>query len=55
MHKHKTGLTRRESLQVGYSGLMGLGLPSILAGQARAETSEQYNAVLKGKLSLIHI
>ena len=49
MHKHKTGLTRRESLQVGYSGLMGLGLPSILAGQARAETSEQYNAVLKGK------
>jgi len=49
MHKHKTGLTRRESLQVGYSGLMGLGLPSILAGQARGETSEQYNAVLKGK------
>ena len=49
MHKHKTGLTRRESLQVGYSGLMGLGLPSILAGQARAETSEQDNAVLNGK------
>jgi len=29
-HAHRTGLTRREILQVGYSGLMGLGLPSML-------------------------
>lgn len=30
-HTHRTGLTRRELLQVGYSGLMGVGLPSVLS------------------------
>ena len=29
-HAHRTGLTRRELLQVGYSGLMAVGLPSVL-------------------------
>ena len=36
-HRHAIGLTRRELLQVGYSGLLGIGLPSLLARQARAE------------------
>lgn len=30
-HRHSTGLNRREWLQVGYSGLLGLGLPSLCA------------------------
>ena len=38
-HRHSVGVTRRELLQVGYSGLLGLGLPSLLAHQARAETA----------------
>ncbi len=38
-HRHTLGVTRRELLQVGYSGLFGLGLPGLLARQARsAET-----------------
>jgi hypothetical protein len=35
-HRHRIGITRRELLQVGYSGLLGMGLPGLLAGQARA-------------------
>jgi len=38
-HHHATGLTRREVLQVGYSGLIGLGLPSLLASRAKAEAA----------------
>ena len=36
-HRHAIGFTRREVMQVGYSGLLGMGLPSLLAGRARAE------------------
>src|SRR2546426_9759625 len=32
-HRHIRGLTRREVLQVGYSGFLGLGLSSALAGR----------------------
>jgi hypothetical protein len=35
-HQHGIGLTRREILQVGYSGLLGIGIPSVLAGRAYA-------------------
>ena len=35
-HRHTTGLTRREVLQVGYSGLLGVGLAGLLARRARA-------------------
>src|SRR5258707_12532116 len=38
-HRHTTGLTRREVLQVGYSGLLGVGLTGLLARQARAESA----------------
>jgi hypothetical protein len=34
-HRHNIGITRRELLQVGYSGLLGMGLPSLLAGRAQ--------------------
>ncbi len=40
-HQHRTGLTRREAVQVGYSGLMGVGLPSILAGRASRATAAE--------------
>src|ERR1700693_2900505 len=33
---HPVGIHRRELLQVGFSGLLGLGLPSLLAGRAAA-------------------
>ena len=35
-HRHTIGLTRREVLQVGYSGLLGIGLSGLLARRARA-------------------
>jgi hypothetical protein len=35
-HRHAIGLTRREALQVGYSGLLGLGLSSLPASPAKA-------------------
>jgi hypothetical protein len=33
-HSHPFGIVRREFLQVGFSGFLGLGLPSLLAGRA---------------------
>ncbi len=35
-HPHPAGLSRRELLQAGYSGLLGLSLPSLMARQAQA-------------------
>ncbi|MAR10739.1 MAG: hypothetical protein CL681_12270 [Blastopirellula sp.] len=39
-HQHTLGITRRELLQVGYSGVLGLGLPSLVkaAGEQAAPT-----------------
>src|SRR5690606_28199061 len=38
-HRHSIGVTRRELLQVGYSGLMGLALHSVLGNAAQAAAS----------------
>lgn len=35
-HRHTIGINRREALQVGYSALLGIGLPSLLSRQAAA-------------------
>ena len=35
-HRHSIGVNRRELLQVGYSGLLGIGLSSIVGGRAQA-------------------
>ena len=35
-HRHTVGMTRRELLQVGYSGLLGVGLPGLLASRTLA-------------------
>jgi uncharacterized protein (DUF1501 family) len=47
-HCHTLGLTRRELLQVGYSGLLGIGLPSLLASSARSAPTKE-RASRKGK------
>jgi hypothetical protein len=38
-HRHETGVVRREFLQVGFSGFLGLGLSNLLAGQACAKSA----------------
>jgi uncharacterized protein (DUF1501 family) len=40
-HKHPIGINRREMLQVGYSGLLGVGLTSLAAANARAAAKAQ--------------
>src|SRR6516162_1157372 len=40
-HRHTIGITRREALQVGYSGLLGIGLSSALAGRAQASNAKR--------------
>lgn len=37
-HRHTIGIKRRELLQAGFSGLVGMGLPSLLTHQARSAT-----------------
>jgi hypothetical protein len=36
VHQHRIGINRRELLQVGYSGLLGIGLSSVLTHRASA-------------------
>jgi hypothetical protein len=50
-HPHPLGLTRRELLQVGYSGLLGLSLPSLLAQPSHAVANNRSSP--KGKSVLI--
>ena len=37
-HRHTTGIARREFLQVGFSGFLGLGIDGLLAARSAAET-----------------
>jgi hypothetical protein len=53
-HRHTIGVTRREILQVGYSGLLGIGLPSLLAGRsAGAAASRTDGATARTPKSVI--
>jgi uncharacterized protein (DUF1501 family) len=45
-HQHRTGITRREWLQVGYSGALGIGLSSLLARRAQAVPSRTPRSVI---------
>lgn len=47
-HRHTIGISRREVLQVGYSGLLGIGL-SNLANSARASSQAPYELDRKPK------
>lgn len=38
-HRHPIGLNRRELLQAGYSGLLGLSLPALLSNRAQASST----------------
>ena len=40
-HRHRIGISRRELLQVGYTGLLGLSLPSLLTHQAVSAEAKQ--------------
>jgi hypothetical protein len=40
-HSHAAGVIRREFLQVGFSGFVGLGLTDMLAGRSRADQRSQ--------------
>jgi hypothetical protein len=44
--RHPTGVTRRELLQVGYSGLLGLGLSSVARGQSPASAKPPKSVIL---------
>lgn len=45
-HRHATGITRRELIQVGYSGLLGMGISSLLAGRSRAAIAPRAKSVV---------
>ena len=38
-HRHSIGFVRREFIQIGFSGLLGVGLSDLLASRARAGVS----------------
>ncbi|HWG47868.1 MAG TPA: DUF1501 domain-containing protein [Gemmataceae bacterium] len=42
-HRHTIGINRRELLQVGYTGLLGIGLPALLAQQAASAEARRAN------------
>lgn len=52
-HQHRIGITRRELLQVGYSGLLGIGLSSALAGRAMAAREAAKKEAIRKPKSVI--
>ena len=52
-HQHTMGLTRRESLQVGYSGLLGIGAAAAMGAKTRAAESTLGNVAKSPKQVLI--
>lgn len=53
LHQHSIGLSRRELMQVGYSGLMGVGLSNVLAGRAESKDASSGSNSSKPKSLLI--
>lgn len=52
-HQHRIGITRREILQAGYSGLLGVGLSSIVAGRLQGASSSAKGPLASPKSILI--
>jgi hypothetical protein len=52
-HRHTIGINRRELLQVGFSGLLGLGLPALAAGGQRRRPKSVVIVFLTGAASHI--
>ncbi len=40
-HRHSIGISRRELLQVGYTGLLGISLPALLTQQAQSAAAKR--------------
>jgi hypothetical protein len=51
--QHPIGITRRELLQVGYSGLLGIALPSLLTQQAQCAEAQRAKGKSRKPKSLI--
>ncbi len=45
-HRHEIGMVRREFLQVGFSGFLGMGLSAVNAAQARAAIAPRAKSVI---------
>lgn len=52
-HRHTIGINRREWLQIGYTGLLGISLPSLLAQQAQAAAAKTANTPRQGKSAIL--
>jgi hypothetical protein len=52
-HRHSIGITRREVLQVGYSGLLGIGLSSVLGSRTQAAQTERSKGGRKPKSMIL--
>jgi hypothetical protein len=52
-HRHSTGITRREILQVGYTGLLGIGLPSLPVLRAATREAKQGRVSRKPKSVIV--
>lgn len=52
-HRHTIGVSRRELLQVGYTGLLGISLPSLLAQQAQSAAPTPAKTPRKAKSVLL--
>ena len=53
--RHPLGINRRELLQVGYSGLLGFGLPTLLSQQTRAAEAKPVGAPRARSVILIFL
>ncbi len=52
-HRHTIGINRRELLQIGYSGLLGISMPALLAQQAAAAADKTTKTRRQGKSVII--
>lgn len=48
-HQHRIGINRRELLQVGYSGLLGFGLPGLLSSRKASAGASSRNGATSSK------
>jgi uncharacterized protein (DUF1501 family) len=54
-HRHTTGIHRRELLQVGFSGLLGVGLSSVFGSRVRAAANASRSATRQRSLIIVYL
>ncbi len=52
-HRHHDGIVRREFLQVGFSGLLGIGLPGLMAARAAADGQQRGEKLVPRAKSMV--